>query len=140
MQRSDFNRIIKFGIVGCSGTLVDFGVTFVCKELLGILPLISNALGFTIAATTNYLLNRTWTWRSKEKQVGVEYAKFFAVSLLGLGLNTLIIYLLTQKMSWSFLPDAWQGYAFWIAKVIATGVVMVWNFLANNFFTFKKKA
>ena len=111
-----------------------------CNELLGILPLISNALGFTIAATTNYLLNRTWTWRSKEKQVGVEYAKFFAVSLLGLGLNTLIIYLLTQKMSWTFLPDAWQGYAFWIAKVIATGVVMVWNFLANNFFTFKKKA
>ena len=139
MQRSDINRIIKFGIVGCSGTLVDFGITFVCKELLGIFPLISNALGFTIAATTNYILNRVWTWHSKEKQVGVEYAKFFAVSLLGLGLNTLIIYLLTQKMSWAFLPNSWQVYAFWIAKVIATGGVMVGYVLANNFFTFKRR-
>ena len=139
MQRADLNRIIKFGIVGCSGTLVDFGVTFVFKELIGLYALAANALGFTIAATTNYILNRVWTWRSHEKQVGVEYAKFFAVSLLGLGLNTLIIFLLTQKVSWAFLPDRWQPYAFWIAKVIATGVVMVWNFLANNFFTFKRR-
>ena len=141
MQQNDIRRFVKFVIVGTSGTLVDFGITFLFKELIGIPELIANAIGFTVAATTNYILNRTWTWRSHEKQVGVEYAKFFAVSLCGLGLNTLIIYLLTQHCVWSILPEAWNTptVVFWISKVLATGVVMVWNFLANNFFTFRKK-
>lgn len=136
MQKEHILRFVKFGIVGISGTIVDFGTTFVCKELMSVPELIANAIGFTVAATTNYILNRTWTWRSKEKQVGVEYLKFFAVSLCGLGLNTLIIFLLTHFVAWGNLSDPWP---FWIAKVLATGVVMVWNFVANNHFTFKKK-
>ena len=79
-----------------------------------------------MAATSNYILNRVWTWGSTNEQVGVEYVKFFGVSLIGLGLNTLILYLLHEKLKLNF----------WISKVFATGVVMIWNFLANHYFTF----
>lgn len=119
-------KFLKFGVVGCTGTAIDFGTTYLCKEKLKLNKFLSNAIGFIIAATSNYVLNRIWTWHSTSSAVGLEYAKFFGVSLIGLGLNTLIIYLLNEKFKFNF----------WISKVFATGVVMLWNFFANNFFTF----
>ncbi len=119
-------RFLKFGVVGVSGTCVDFGTTWLLKEMLHMKKFLANTIGFVLAASSNYVLNRLWTWQSHAEQVGIEYAKFFAVSLIGLGLNTLILYILNEKVKWGF----------WWSKVLATGVVMVWNFLANNFYTF----
>lgn len=119
-------RFLKFCVVGVTGTIIDFGLTWICKEKLKIPKFIANAIGFVVAATSNYILNRVWTWGSTNEQVGVEYVKFFGVSLIGLGLNTLILYLLHEKLKLNF----------WISKVFATGVVMIWNFLANHYFTF----
>lgn len=133
------HKFLKFGVVGASGTVIDFGLTALCKGILGIPELLSNAIGFTLAATSNYYLNRVWTWKSTSKDVGVEYAKFFFVSLLGLGLNTLIIFLLKDISIVPRFVDTTLDWDFWIAKIIATAVVMVWNFIANNFFTFRKK-
>lgn len=119
-------KFLKFCVVGVTGTIIDFGLTWICKEKLKIPKFIANAIGFVVAATSNYILNRVWTWGSTNEQVGVEYVKFFGVSLIGLGLNTLILYLLHEKLKLNF----------WISKVFATGVVMIWNFLANHYFTF----
>ena len=119
-------KFLKFCVVGVTGTIIDFGLTWICKEKLKIPKFVANAIGFVVAATSNYILNRVWTWGSTNEQVGVEYVKFFGVSLIGLGLNTLILYLLHEKMKLNF----------WFSKVVATGVVMVWNFLANHYFTF----
>lgn len=126
MLKAYFLKFLKFGIVGCLGTLIDFGTTYLCKEILKLNKFLSNAIGFTLAATSNYILNRIWTWQSTSTEVGIEYLKFFSVSIVGLGLNTLIIYLLNEKFRFNF----------WWSKVLATGVVMLWNFFANNFFTF----
>lgn len=137
--KSLIKRFVKFGAVGTSGAVIDFGLTAFCKGILGIPELLANAIGFTVAATSNYFLNRVWTWRSTSKEVGVEYAKFFFVSLIGLGLNSLIVFLLKDI---SIVPpffDTTLDWDFWVAKIIATAIVMVWNFLANNFFTFKQK-
>lgn len=132
---ASIRRFVKFGIVGVSGTLIDFSITWLCRDILGLPDLIANAIGFVVAATTNYILNRIWTWHSTEKNVGVEYLKFFAVSVIGLLLNTLILYLL-KGFDLFDSPDL----NFWSAKVGATLIVMLWNFFANNFFTFKKKS
>lgn len=135
-------RFLKFCVVGASGTIVDFGITAVCKGFLGVPELLSNAVGFTVAATTNFILNRVWTWKSKSKQVGAEYLKFFAVSVAGLGINTLMVLMLHNK---ALVPcPAAVGerldWNFWVAKTVATAVVMAWNFFANNFFTFRKSS
>lgn len=119
-------KFLKFGVVGFSGTLIDFGLTYLFKEVFKVKKFIANAIGFCVAATTNYILNRIWTWNSTSTEVGVEYIKFFGVSLIGLGLNTLILYVLHEKLKWNF----------YVSKVGATVVVMIWNFLANNYFTF----
>ena len=139
----DFKQItlkfLKFGIVGASGAVIDFGLTALCKGILGIPELLANAIGFTLAATSHYYLNRVWTWKSKSKDVGIEYAKFFFVSLIGLGLNSLIVFLLKDISIIPRFINTTLDWDFWIAKIIATAIVMVWNFLANNFFTFRKK-
>lgn len=131
-------KFVKFGIVGTTGAVIDFGLTALCKGILGMPDLLANAIGFIVAATCNYYLNRVWTWKSTSKEVGIEYAKFFFISLIGLGLNSLIVLLLKDVSIVPQFVDTTLDWNFWVAKIIATGVVMVWNFLANNFFTFKK--
>ena len=125
-EKAFLMKFLKFCIVGFSGTAIDFGLTWLCKEIFKIPKFLANAIGFVVAATSNYILNRIWTWGSTNEQVGVEYVKFFAVSLIGLGLNTLILYIFNEKLKFNF----------YLSKVFATGVVMLWNFFANNFFTF----
>ena len=119
-------KLIKFGIVGFSGMIVDFGITIICKEKLKIQKYVSNAIGFTVAASTNWLLNRIWTFASNNPQILSEYLRFLGVSVIGLGINTLILFIFNEKLKWNF----------YLSKVFATGVVMLWNFFANNFFTF----
>ncbi len=121
-------KFIKFTIVGFSGLFVDFGLTWLFKEKIRIHKFIANAIGFSSAATSNYILNRIWTYQSTNPKIMVEYSEFFAVSLIGLALNTFVIWLLNTKFKINF----------YVAKVIATIVVTLWNFGANTFFTFKQ--
>ncbi|HPW66675.1 MAG TPA: GtrA family protein [Salinivirgaceae bacterium] len=119
-------KFIKFGIVGFSGVLVDFGITFLCKEWLKIPKYVSNAIGFTVAASTNYYLNRVWTFYSQNPNMLREYSDFFVISLIGLAINTLILYLCVKKLKLNF----------YLAKLIAIGVTTIWNFSANYLYTF----
>lgn len=119
-------KFLKFGVVGFSGVLVNFGVTWIFKEVFRLNKYVSNILGFVVAATTNYVLNRWWTFQSNNPEVGVEYAKYFLISLIGLGIDTLTVYLLNGKLKWNF----------YLSKVFAVGASTLWNFFGNLLFTF----
>jgi putative flippase GtrA len=81
-------KFIKFCIVGFSGVFVDFGVTYFFKEIVKIQKYIANAIGFSTAATTNYILNRIWTFHSHNPRVMEEFSRFFVIALIGLGINS----------------------------------------------------
>ena len=119
-------KFIKFGVVGFSGLIIDFVVTYLCKEKLKVHKLLSNAIGFCIAATNNYVLNRIWTFRSVNDKIGVEFAEFFGVSIIGLGINTLVLWILNEKFKFNF----------YFSKLCAIGTATLWNFVANYCFTF----
>lgn len=120
-------RFIRFGIVGASGMVVDFGITWFCKEKLRWNKYISNSLGFVTAATKNYIWNRLWTFQSQSEAVAREYLSFFLIAVVGLGINNLVIYLLHGRLKWNF----------YLSKLIAIGVVTIWNFTMNYVFTFR---
>ena len=120
-------RFIRFGIVGASGMVVDFGVTWLCKEKLHWNKYISNSLGFILAATNNYVWNRLWTFQSTSDAVAREYTLFFIIALIGLGLNNGIIYLLHERLHLNF----------YLSKLIAIGCVTIWNFVMHYVFTFR---
>lgn len=122
-----FSKLLKFGIVGCSGMIIDFGITYLCKEILKINKFVSNGIGFILAATSNYFLNRNWTFNSQCEDIGIQYAQFMIVSAIGLGINSLVLFLLNEKLKWNF----------YFSKVIAIAITTTWNFFANLLFTFK---
>ena len=120
-------KFLKFGVVGFSGVFVDFGVTYLFKEIIKINKYVSNAIGFICAATSNYILNRIWTFQSENADVATEYGKFMLVSAIGLGINSLTLYILTDKLKWNF----------YLSKIFAIGMATLWNFFANLLFTFR---
>jgi putative flippase GtrA len=126
LSREFLLKFLKFGIVGFSGVFVDFGVTYVCKEWIKIQKYVANSIGFIAAASSNYILNRIWTFKSQNPDVAKEYTEFFVISLVGLGLVNLIVWLLHGKLKWNF----------YLSKLFAIGVVTIWNFLANYYITF----
>src|SRR5512138_3446232 len=121
-----FLKFIKFCIVGFTGVFIDFGTTFFFKEILKVQKYVANTIGFTTAATTNYILNRIWTFQSHNPNIGLEFGRFFVIALIGLGMNNLIIWALSGKLKMNF----------YLAKAIATVVVTGWNFLINAYYTF----
>lgn len=119
-------KFLKFGLVGFSGVFVDFTTTFIFKEWFKVQRFLANAIGFTVAATSNYYLNRIWTFESHNPRVMVEFGQFFLISMIGLGINTLIIWILDRKFQFNF----------YVAKLVAIGFVTIWNFIANSYITF----
>ena len=119
-------KFIKFCIVGFSGLIIDFIITYISKEKLKIHKYISNSLGFIIAVCTNYYLNRIWTFDSNSTQIFEEYTSFFIVSIIGLITNNIFLYLFHEKL----------GKQFYISKFIAILLTSFWNFFANYYFTF----
>lgn len=121
-------KFIKFAAVGLSGLFVDYFFTYVFKEFFRVQKYIANSIGFTIAATSNYILNRIWTFESDNPEIAFEYSSFLIISIIGLGINNLVIWLILRKFKMNF----------YLAKFFAICVVTLWNFLANFFFTFKQ--
>ena len=122
-------KFLKFGVVGFSGLLLDFGVTYLAKEKLRWNKYVANSMGFILASASNYYLNRIWTFQSHDPEVGWQYSKFLVVALIGLMLNNLIIYLLTER----FLR-----LNFYVAKFCAIIIVFLWNFSVNYLYTFTR--
>lgn len=119
-------KLIKFCVVGFSGMIVDFGLTWLCKEKLKFNKYISNSIGFIVAATNNYIWNRLWTFGSVSQEISREYLSFILISAVGLLLNNLFIYLFNDRLKWNF----------YLSKVFAIGLVTLWNFFLNYFVTF----
>ena len=119
-------KILKFGVVGFSGVIIDFGLTYFGKEKLKIQKFVANAIGFLTAATSNYFFNRIWTFKSNNPEVVVEFTNFFIVSLFGLGINSLVLWILNVRFNLNF----------YLSKLIAIVVTTFWNFIANYLYTF----
>jgi len=119
-------KFIKFCAVGFSGMIIDFGTTWLLKEKARVNKYIANSTGFILAATSNYIWNRFWTFHSENTHVATEYLSFILISIAGLGLNNLILYFFTDKLKFNF----------YLSKLIAIGFVTVWNFVLNYLITF----
>lgn len=112
--------------MGLTGLAIDYGLTFLGKEKIKFNKYLANGIGFLCAATSNFFFNKFWTFEDKSPDELLQYSKYLSFALIGLGINTLIIYLLINK----------RGMNFYWAKLIAIGIVVLWNFITNYNFTF----
>jgi len=119
-------KFIKFIIVGFSGLIIDFSITFLCKEKIKLDRYVSNSIGFILAAGSNYIFNRIWTFGSNNPEIAIEFSSFIFVSIIGLIVNNSALWLLHNKTKINF----------YLAKFGAIIVTTFWNFFANYFYTF----
>lgn len=113
-------------MVGLTGMLIDFGVTYVLKEFTNLHKYLANATGFVLAASNNFYWNKVWTFQDTNPDVSQQFLSFVVVSIVGLGINTIVIMLLETKFKMKF----------YLAKVLAIIVVVIWNFIMNYLYTF----
>ena len=119
-------KFIKFCLVGGSGVIIDFSLTYLCKERWLFNKYLANSVGFMLAASSNYVFNRVWTFASHNQHIGTEYIHFIMVSLVGLLINNLVLWLIHSRFDFNF----------YLSKIGAIAVATIWNFAANYVYTF----
>ena len=135
-------RFLKFATVGAIGTVVDFAIYNLLNLVAGFAPVISQAISFAVAVVNNFLWNRHWTYPdSRAKAVHHQMAQFGLVNLGGLIIRTPIIAWLESPLGVFAARLGVQAGAAVIvghnlALVVAIGIVMLWNYFANRYWTY----
>lgn len=133
----EFQHFTRFLIVGAVGTFLDFGLLTLLKTF-SLSTLIANSASFTAGVVNNFTWNRLWTFAdAKGTDWRKQLAQFMLVSLVGLTLNNALVLALEKPLG-TLLGQPDLGYL--PAKVIATGVVVFWNYFANRYWTFNNKS
>ena len=121
-----FKQLFRFGIVGGIAFLIDFGI-FALLTHLGMHYLIAQIISFSISLAFNYVASIKWVFDAK-KQTPKEIVIFVLLSVVGLGINELLLYIGIDKLHFHEL----------IVKLFATAVVMVFNFVTRKLIIEKK--
>ncbi len=120
-------RFIRFAGVGAIGTLAHYVVLILLISRLGAGAVRASSAGFVIGALVNYLLNYRLTFRSRRPHM-VAAPMFFSVAFVGFWLNAGAMTVLEGQLDFHYLA----------AQALATSVTLLWNFLVNNFVTFRE--
>lgn len=117
---------IKFCMIGFLGFLTDLTVTFTLKNKVKVNKYVANSIGFMCGCVINYSLNKLWTFNDDNADIINQFARYVTISVGGLLISNLLIYLLTTKMKANFF----------VAKISSVVIVSIWNFVMNYCFTF----
>ena len=158
-RKPGVRQFVKFGIVGASSSVINFGLSnlFHYKLDWPLIPALTTA--FFLSVLNGFFWNRRWTFKqARSKPAHTQSAQFLLVNVVGWLLNTSIVVLivayvkshghglfsdteelrrivmamLTNTGKHEYGPLLFNG-----ALLVATGVVVFWNFFANRFWTFK---
>ena len=120
-----FVQIFNFGIVGVVATVIDFVFLYFFRDMCHFPLIVSNTLAFCISVMYNYWASMTFVFDvSKSKSKKRNFILFIIFSVIGLMLNNVIVWFVSEKLSVYYL----------ISKVIATVIVMIFNFVTRKKF------
>jgi len=143
-NKKEFSRFIRFAIVGTIGAIIDLGIFNFLIQVFHLQALVAQAFSFTAAVISNFTWNRLWTYPdSRNKPITRQLTQFFVVSLIGLGIRTLIFGKIEDLMvslaknvlpSNFFITPTTVGHNLSLAVVII--LILFWNFFVNRFWTY----
>lgn len=118
-----FLQFFRYIFVGGTAFVVDFSLYFIFSEYCGIHYLISAILSFIISVLVNYLMSTKWVFNQQniENRV-VEFNLFILISTIGLVFTEILLYLFTDIL----------GIYYLFSKIIASIIVLFWNFIARR--------
>ena len=144
-------QILKFGVVGGISFLIDYIVALMTMKLLTFIfgaeffevgSVIASVIGFTVSVVLNYILSFKYVFARKEDMDRkAQFVIFVILSLIGAGINSLIMWVCTGPVysSSEQIQSLGQTLVFTGAKVLATGIVMVYNFITRKIFLEQKE-
>ena len=122
MTRERMLEIIRFCFVGGVSFLMDYAILFALTEFVGVYYLYSSAISFSITVVFNYWLCVIYVFKGAGKQSARQAIIFFGTGAIGLLLN--------QFCMWFFVDVV--GLYYMIAKIFATAIVTIWNYLTKR--------
>jgi len=128
-KKSVIKEFFKFVFVGGIGTLINIAILYFLTEKVGIYYMISAIFSFVIAMTSNFILNKIWTFKENIKlEIRKKYSQFGLVSVIALLVNLFFLYIFTEFL----------GVYYIISQILAIGIALIINFLGNKIWTFSK--
>lgn len=129
LSRHTFKQFLFFTAIGGIGTAGQY-ITLVALVEGGIASALpASVVGFIVGAVINYFLNYRFTFKSNKSHKEA-MSKFFIVAAIGAMINTALMYVGLNLLQVYYL----------LAQIVATGIVLLWNFTANKLWTFKLEA
>ena len=122
-------QLIKFGVVGVVAALVDVGTLIILKEFMGLGVLISSAIAFSVSVCVNYILSMAFVFKSKKQSKVKEFILFVLLSIGGLCLDQIILWVGITYTSVYYL----------VVKIFAMVIVPVYNFITRKIFLESKE-
>ncbi len=123
-EKNLVKQILRFTVVGGFAFLIDYGILYILTEFIGIHYLVSSIISFTISVIFNYIMSIKWVFNVTKKQGIGDFIKFIILSVIGLGINELIMYIMVDIINIHYM----------ISKLFATGIVMIYNFITRKIF------
>jgi len=128
-KRSLIKEFIKFATVGGIGTLINIIILYLLTEKVGIYYMISAVFSFIVAMSSNFILNKIWTFGENVRYgIGKKYLKFATVSISALIVNLIFLYIFTEVF----------GIYYIVSQVLAILIALIINFTGNKVWTFSK--
>ena len=115
-------QLLKFGIVGGIAFIIDYGVYTILFQIFHLYYVIASIISFTISFLFNYILSIKWVFVAKNKQTTKDFIIFLLLSLIGLLINSIILYISVEYIHINEM----------ISKIIATFIVMIYNFITRK--------
>ena len=128
IKNNDLIKLIRFSIVGVGNTLVNWSI-FIILNVFGVYYIISNIIAYIIATINSYIWNSLWVFKYGQGLNINTSVKFFILNLVGLTVNTTIMYILVDILNFNKF----------IALVIASVLVVMMNYTINKLWVFKEK-
>lgn len=149
-NRKEVVRFLRFAVVGTIGAVIDFGTLNLLVQLAGFPKVVANACSFSAAVVSNFVWNRLWVYpETRNDPLTKQFVQFLFVNLAGLLINTAIFYgsdnwllgetgVLAGPIGALALAVGMShfDFAYNAAKILATAVVLFWNFFVNRLWTF----
>ena len=118
-------QVLKFGVVGGTAFLIDYSIMIALTEFFGINYLISSGSSFVVSVIYNYILSVHWVFDvDKNGNKKKEFVVFILLSVIGLGLNQLLMWIFVSKVHVFYM----------LSKIFVTVIVMIYNFVTRKIF------
>jgi putative flippase GtrA len=122
-----FRRMLSFAAIGGIATAAQYAILIFLVEFASLAAFVASGIGYIFSAVLNYWLNYHLTFQSQKRHFD-SGPKFMLIAAVGLGINSGVVAIGTEVLAVNYI----------LVQIVATAIVLAWNFTANSAWTFAK--